>query len=540
MKNKKSSLLSILVLFVVAVITMMPMFTKPYYSSHDTKFHIKNIEMLTEQVKEHPIFPKKIVGEIANDFGYATDVFYAPLAHTSAAYINAVVNNPTITLKIVHFVVLFLSGITMYFCSKKISQSNGIGLLSAIIYMLFPYHLSDIYIRDALSETFIFIFLPMVISALYELAHDNRKAFYPLFIIGYVGGMLSHLNLMVYFTVIIIGFLLFKWRFTIKNIKPFIISSIIILALTSPFLIGLLQQKILGNYRVFADGVMVEGTWGWALNPLDYLNVLKNYGNQEAKFFLELVTIILLIITFIKYRKVNHKFYNYILVFGIIAFILSTKLFPWDLLPKSMRIVQFPWRFETFVALSISLLAPLCLKLLSEKKVIIFVLTMIMVLFAQPNLKPASNEQINMNDLPGWYGRGYQQEYLPQATYENKEYFDSRNRDILIEEGSGDIIITQDKMPLLEFTVEANDEVKVEFPRLSYIGYTLKDSNGKKYVLKENSNGFLEATIPSGQYVLDFTGTTLDIISKYVSLATFITCVGFISYKGWRSRYGQD
>lgn len=540
MKNKKSSLLSILVLFVVAVITMMPMFTKPYYSSHDTKFHIKNIEMLTEQVKEHPIFPKKIVGEIANDFGYATDVFYAPLAHTSAAYINAVVNNPTITLKIVHFVVLFLSGITMYFCSKKISQSNGIGLLSAIIYMLFPYHLSDIYIRDALSETFIFIFLPMVISALYELAHDNRKAFYPLFIIGYVGGMLSHLNLMVYFTVIIIGFLLFKWKFTIKNIKPFIISSIIILALTSPFLIGLLQQKILGNYRVFVDGVMVEGTWGWALNPLDYLNVLKNYGNQEAKFFLELVTIILLIITFIKYRKVNHKFYNYILVFGIIAFILSTKLFPWDLLPKSMRIVQFPWRFETFVALSISLLAPLCLKLLSEKKVIIFVLTMIMVLFAQPNLKPASNEQINMNDLPGWYGRGYQQEYLPQATYENKEYFDSRNRDILIEEGSGDIIITQDKMPLLEFTVEANDEVKVEFPRLSYIGYTLKDSNGKKYVLKENSNGFLEATIPSGQYVLDFTGTILDIISKYVSLATFITCVGFISYKGWRSRYGQD
>lgn len=540
MKNKKSSLLSILVLFVVAVITMMPMFTKPYYSSHDTKFHIKNIEMLTEQVKEHPIFPKKIVGEIANDFGYATDVFYAPLAHTSSAYINAVVNNPTITLKIVHFVVLFLSGITMYFCSKKISQSNGIGLLSAIIYMLFPYHLSDIYIRDALSETFIFIFLPMVISALYELAHDNRKAFYPLFIIGYVGGMLSHLNLMVYFTVIIIGFLLFKWRFTIKNIKPFIISSIIILALTSPFLIGLLQQKMLGNYRVFADGVMVEGTWGWALNPLDYLNVLKNYGNQEAKFFLELVTIILLIITFIKYRKVNHKFYNYILVFGIIAFILSTKLFPWDLLPKSMRIVQFPWRFETFVALSISLLAPLCLKLLSEKKVIIFVLTMIMVLFAQPNLKPASNEQINMNDLPGWYGRGYQQEYLPQATYENKEYFDSRNRDILIEEGSGDIIITQDKMPLLEFTVEANDKVKVEFPRLSYIGYTLKDSNGKKYALKENSNGFLEATIPSGQYVLDFTGTTLDIISRYAALVTLITCVGFISYKGWRSRYGQD
>lgn len=540
MKDKKSSFLCILGIFAVAVITMLPMFTKPYYSSHDTKFHIKNIEMLTEQVKENPLSPRKVLGDIGNDFGYATDVFYSPLAHTSSAYLNTVVNNPTITLKIVHFVVLFLSGITMYFCSKRLSKSNEIGLLSAIIYMLFPYHLSDIYIRDALSETFIFIFLPMVISALYELAQENRKAFYPLFIIGYVGGILSHLNLMAYFTVLILIFLLFKWKFTIKNLKPFILASIFILALASPFLVGLIQQKAFGNYRVFVDGVMVDGTWAWALNPFAYFGVMKNYGNQEVKFFLDLTVIILSIITFIKYKKVNHKFYNYILAFGIITFILSTKLFPWDLLPKSMRIVQFPWRFETFVALSVSLLAPLCFQLLSEKRIMVFVLAMIMVLFAQPNLKAASNEEINMNDLPGWYGRGYQQEYLPQATYENKEYFDSRNQEILIEEGNGNIIITQDKMPLLEFTVQSEDTVKIELPRLSYIGYTLKDKNGKKYELKENQNGFLETTIPSGQYTLDFTGTTVDIISRYISIGTLLLGLGFMGYEGWRKKYGQD
>jgi len=540
MKDKKSSLLCIFGLFVVAVITMLPMFTKPYYSSHDTKFHIKNIEMLTEQVKEHPFSPRKVVGDIGNEFGYATDVFYAPLAHTSSAYLNSAINDPTITLKIVHFLVLFLSGVTMYFCSKKVSKSNGIGLLSAIIYMLFPYHLSDIYIRDALSESFIFIFLPMIVSAFYELSQENSKAFYPLFIVGYVGGILSHLNLMAYFTVIILGFLIFKWRFTLKNLKPFIVSSILILALTSPFLIGLIQQKVLGNYRVFVDGVMVEGTWAWALNPLDYFGVMKNYGNQEAKFFIDLTVIILLIITIIKYKKVNHKFYNYLFVFGVIAFILSSRLFPWDLLPKSMRIIQFPWRFEVFVALSISLIAPLCLKLLSEKKVISFVLIMIMILFAQPNLKAASYEEIHMDDLPGWYGRGYQQEYLPQATYENKEYFDSRNQEILIEEGSGDITITQDKMPLLEFTVQSEETVKIELPRLSYIGYTLKDNQGKKYTLKENQNGFLETTIPSGAYVLDFTGTTLDITCKYIAITTLVFCFSVLGYKGWRSKYGQN
>lgn len=540
MKDKKSSFLYVVCIFVVALITMLPMFTKPYYSSHDTKFHIKNIEMLTEQIKENPLSPRKILRDIGNDFGYATDVFYAPLAHTSSAYLNTVVNNPTITLKIVHFVVLFLSGITMYFCSRRLSKSNEIGLLSAIVYMLFPYHLSDIYIRDALSETFIFIFLPMIISSLYELTQENRKAFYPLFIIGYVGGMLSHLNLMVYFTALIIIFLVFKWKFTIKNLKPFIIASIFILALTSPFLVGLIQQKLFGNYRVFVDGVMVQGTWSWALNPFDYFGVMKNYGNQEVKYFLDLAVIILSIITFVKYKKVNHKFYNYVLAFGIIVFFLSSKLFPWDLLPTSMRIIQFPWRLETFFALSVSLLAPLCLKLLSEKKIMVFVLVMIMVLFAQPNLKAASQEEININDLPGWYGRGYQQEYLPQATYENKEYFDSRNNDILIEEGHGNITIIQDKMPLLEFIVQTEDTVKIELPRLSYIGYTLKDNKGQKYKLEENHNGFLEASVPSGQYILDFTGTTANTVSKYISISAVVIGLGFMGYEGWRKKHGQD
>lgn len=540
MNDRKNSFRCIAILFVVTLFMMLPMLTSPYYSSHDTKFHIKNIEVLTEQIKEKPLFPSKVVADIGNDFGYATDLFYSPLAHTSSAYINVLFDNPTITLKIVHFIVLWLSGITMYFCSKKMAQSNGIGLLSGIIYMLFPYHLSDIYIRDALSETFIFIFLPMIVSSLYSLSKNDRKAFYPLFIIGYVGGILSHINLMAYFTIIILGFLIFKWKFTIKNLKPLVLSSMLILLLTSPFLVGLIQQKMLGNYRVFVDGVMVQGTWAWALNPLDYFNMMKNYGDNEAKFFLDLTTLVLLVVTFVKYKKIDAQFYQYVLVFGIVTFVLSSRLFPWDILPRFMRIIQFPWRMETFVAVSVSLLAPLCLKLLQERKVAVLVLASIMVLFAQPNLKAASGEVINMNDLPGWYGRGYQQEYLPQATYENKEYFDSRNLDILLEEGSGVITVQEDKMPKLVFDIETEDKVKIELPRLSYIGYTLKDSHKTSYALSENNNGFLEATLPSGHYTLDFTGTTMDIVARYVSIITFIGCIIVVSYKGVKNRHGQD
>ena len=52
------------VIILVALITMLPMFTSSYKSSHDTKFHLANIDSLTEQIKDNFLFPSKIVGEI--------------------------------------------------------------------------------------------------------------------------------------------------------------------------------------------------------------------------------------------------------------------------------------------------------------------------------------------------------------------------------------------------------------------------------------------------------------------------------------------
>ena len=190
------------VIILVGIITMLPMFLSSYKSSHDTKFHLANIVSLTEQIENNFFFPSKIVSNIGNDFGYGTALFYSPLAHYPTAYLNVIINNPTISLKIVHFLGLILSGVTMYLLAKTVSKNRFLGLLSAIIYMLFPYHLSDIYIRDSLDENFLFVFLPLIFLGLYELLNNNYKKFYIYFIIGYVGGIFSHLIIMCYLTII--------------------------------------------------------------------------------------------------------------------------------------------------------------------------------------------------------------------------------------------------------------------------------------------------------------------------------------------------
>lgn len=535
MNDRKKNILFILLIFVVAIITMMPMFTTSYKSGHDTKFHVSNIDSLTENIEEDFLSPSPIMPHIANDFGYGTGLFYPPFGHTVTSYLNVLVRSETISLKIIHFLGLFASGVTMFFLAKRTSKSYEIGLISSIIYMLFPYHLSNIYIRDALGEELLFIFLPMIIHGIYELFHENKKLFYPLFIIGYVGGMLCHLILMVYFTIPIFIFLLWKWKDTIKHIVPFIISAILILVITSPFTVSLLEQKILGNYRVFQDGVMVQGTKGHGLF-FGYINIFKNFGNNEVKFFIDMIVLILLVVTVLKYRKVNSKFYNYMGVFGILFIILSSRLFPWDNFPRFTRMFQYPWRFETFVSISVALIAPLCMNLMKEKKNMAFILMILMVLFSQANLKSASEEEINLNYMEYVYGMGYQQEYLPIRLGENRAYLDERNHEVIVKEGSADTQITQDKVPYLTFTVATNEEVVIELPRIYYIGYTLKNEKGETFKLYENDKGFIETKVTDGKYILDFTGTTLDVVCKYMSIV--VSAVSIIGYVVWRKKRG--
>lgn len=71
----KQNKFNIIIIFIVALLVMLPMFINSYHSNDDTMFHITNIIELTKNIKENVLFPNKIVGVIANNFGYGTNLF---------------------------------------------------------------------------------------------------------------------------------------------------------------------------------------------------------------------------------------------------------------------------------------------------------------------------------------------------------------------------------------------------------------------------------------------------------------------------------
>lgn len=533
MKNKKE----LLIITIVAVLIMLPFLLGGYQSADDAPYHVANIDALTTNLKENFLFPSNIYGKMANDFGYGTRLFYPPLAHTATAYLNLLINNPCISLKIIHLVTVILSGITMYYLSLKLSDNKKIALMSGVIYMLFPYHLSDIYIRDALAECLIFIFIPMVFNGLVSLSKGDRKAFYPLFIVGYVGCMLSHLVLSVYLTALIIIWLLIKFKETIKNLKPFIMASIIILLITSPFLVTMLEHKFLANYHVYTPGVMAGNIqFENGLYLYDFINIPINFFKQETKFCFESICLILFIITIINYKKIeNKKKYLPFWLFLLVTLILSTRYFPWDSLPVGLRIVQFPWRFVGFMGIAISLLSPLCLKDVKDKT--IYLLMGLMLVLSFGNTVQLGRWVFDTNNI--WYdaGMGWQKEYLPENTSKNYDYFANRSHDIVVQEGTLNYELKKDELSHLEFDVLEVNDATVEFPRLYYLGYYLEDDQGSIIPLTESKYGFLEAKINRvGTYTLEYRKTTIEKVSEVVSLITIVSgCV----YLGWR-RYREE
>ena len=523
---KKGNKKYIFGILIISVLLFLPMFLNPYYQNGDTVFHVANISSMLHVIRNDffgGIF-EKILPFIANNFGYGTRIFYPPLAHTVTAYLAYFLEFLSIdlldTMKIVHFLVFFCSGIIMFYCSNRFFKKPKLSFIASLIYMTSAYHLNEIYVRDAEAESMIFLFLPLIITAIKELLEGNKKLFYPFFIVGYVGGILSHFTLMIYFTIFLGISMLFFYKkiFQKEFLIPFIKACGLVLLLTLFFFEPLFEHKLLGNYRVYEKWVMSWGIQHTALWGFEYF---VPFDKDNIYFFLSIVTIIMLVVVARYQRKtLKQDKYKLVLVFGLLSLWLSTVYFPWIIMPYTFFMIQFGWRLVAFVILAVSFLAPLAIKNV-KSKLLYALIVFGLVVSGFASIHFATTNPVDLNHIEYVYGMGWQREYLPVSTETNKEYFDTRDDAIVFMEGNGNAIILENQVPYLKFQIDASEEVSVELPRLFYFGYVLKDQDGQQIPVFENGNGFVQANLSSGVYTLDFEGSLAYKICLAISMITF-------------------
>ena len=526
-----------LIIITISVLSVLPLLVKSNIWGHDTNFHLANISDITNSISINNPLPK-ICTNIGNGLGYATHLFYAPLPHYIGGYLNLLFKNLNLgvdnCLTFIYLIVSILSGIVMFKYAYELSKNNYVAIISSIIYILMPYRIGDMVIRSSMNEVFIFLFLPMILLSLNRLI--NNKKYLLLFVIGYTGLILSHLVMALYTTLFIIIWLIIFYKDILKKdtIIKLIKASLLVTIFVMPFIILLLSQKINGNYMVFVDGYMsnIDYVTSFGITVKNFLIPLNDYS-WEVPQFINLLVIISSIISIYFYfkNKVKDKNITYLITLLTICFIMCLNIFPWKLLPKTLYMIQFPWRLQTYIALSISIISPLWIKQLSDKKIktvaiifcILLVITQIPFTKSTMSYKYLLNDEIDYN-----LGMGHSKEYLPVNSYKNLEYFNTKEKTIKCN--NCNYIIKENNSKKMVFEITSTDKQIIELPRLYYTGYELRDKNNRQVKFYENSNGLIEFVGSNNKYTLIYKGPILYRISVVTSIITAITLIAINIY----------
>lgn len=552
----KNRLIDYLIILIISLIILIPMFNENVNIYIDDGIqHIARL-MGTYQTITGGDIPPVIMSNFCNGFGYSWNIFYSPFTAYVPLIFSLITNSFELMLKIFIGLVGLVSGIAMYEFVKKITDNRYAALLAAGIYILAPYRFTDIYNRVAISELASFMFLPIVFHGMYNIFNSDCKSISKSLILalGASGLILTH-SVIAMYTAIFCAIYLFINIKKLKDktiLKLLVINILLIILLTSFYILPLLEHKLNTQYEVFKEGRM-ERTDALIYNKVDFIDLLYTNKNNFC-FEIGLVTLIGLILILLAYKKIDSRYktiYYFLLIAGIMCIIFSLRIFPFEKLPSILKMIQFTFRLLEFSTFFFAVVAAINYSLIIKNfgiKDVLFLLFIATLLlypltknikynktWSEDKLWPA----VEVNNNTGRVHAGCATfEYLPSKAFENLNYVKNRENKVYLLNGKADISNEDKNGTNLSFEVSNVEEnTVIELPYIWYLGYnvTLKNDNNEPQKLEifESDNGFLAAKLPdidNGIIKVEYNGTIVMKISICVSILTLLSLIIYIVY----------
>ncbi len=480
------------------------------------------------------------------------NLFYNPIVTYIPLLIKLFTPTYAMALKVFAGLCIVLSGITMYKCVYSITKKREVAILSALIYLMVPYKLGDVYKRFAIGEFASFVFIPLLFIGMYSLFNEDGKKHYYI-AIGATLLTLTHTITTFYTAIFCLIYILFNiTKLKEKQvIKKIIINGIFILLISLFFIMPMLEAKTSADYAIFDSQIMsTNGNYVYK-NTLNIGEFFKDIGEEnQTTYIIGIPIFVLMCLSIFAYKNVNKKykdFYIIALLFSFISLYASTKYCPWFALPDFLCKLQYPWRMLTFFAFFISFVIGVniyvLLKTLFSKNITrIIILTLLiitMVVYTMPILLQyeTQDETQDMNREtqvlkdPYIHHFSINREYLPvKALRLQRTYLQEKEDRMYVLEGSAQIE-EENKQNLSSSAVlkDVAEGTIIEFPFFYYPGYEITLEDNIKLEVIETENGFVGCKITQdmekAKIKVEYKGTVVTYVSYIVSLVSFIIFV---------------
>jgi hypothetical protein len=339
----------------------IPLLLNSCLAGHDFEYHVVISKHFAAQFWQGEFYPRWLQKTNAN-FGSPTFFFYAPIPYYFTSLFSPLSHYYNLSscheLALSSLLALIASGLTAYAWLKEIVPKTSAAIAS-IVYMAWPYHLAiDLYVRFAFAEYWAFVWMPLILYFSIKMTKGSQ-----LNIIGLAISLallaLTHLPTFIIFFPVPIGYALFmarqnQWKMIAARMSLAVILAIGLSAIY--WLPAMTTQTSISMNAMFTEGLNYKNNFLFTGPKFGHA---KNFWRHLES--LTLLTGGLAICAWKiseKYSKANSKVASrherdYWIMVAMISLFMTLPLskFVWDVLP-AIRTVQFPWRFNTVLAVA--------------------------------------------------------------------------------------------------------------------------------------------------------------------------------------------
>lgn len=533
-KNINYRILFHIVFFILLSATLFLVLSSPlseYRTGDDGLFHFYRFEYLYNSVKNLQFFNGFYEKGFLSDFGYPMGIFYPQaflylfvlLAH--ALQLSAI--NGFILMMFLLFVGGFISSYFAFlYLMKEHPEKEWLSFTGASVYTLIPsgfnyyylsssYFMTTLFARVSIGESLALLFFPWVIVGLVSIVRKNGTGL--ILAASLLGILYSHVLSGVVIAPVVILYLLYHIKTIAKDreIRKRILFSFLVFVLV-------------GAYQMFPMlDMMLHQSYGYSIPIMDRFDLYATaipFGDFEGELLslryypiIQLLTGAALIGLFIKYKKTVIRLF----IASLMAFYLSSKLFPWQyLIDSPLKVMQFPFRFNSLFSLLLAFAAVYLLK--KEKRRLMPGLGLLYILILI-TLLPGVNthaengskfripiiQAIQLDIDRNYIGGGA--EYLPSN-------FDITGIDR--ERGINSLLMKK-KLSDLKMNAEKDPYL---IPHFYYKGIKIYDE-GQSIEYNRGYSGLIETVKPVKSYKIQYERTPVQKISFSITILTILVII---------------
>ena len=543
---------------ILSLIFVYPWLFKDFVGvEHDTFFHLSRIQGLAEAISRGDLLPA-IYPYKNNGYGYASPLFYCDILVYPAALLYLL----HVPLSYCYIAMIWLyTFVTAYTCQKLFSRLTGhftASLAVTIAYLFCNYRITDVFVRSAIGETAAMMFLPVLLSGLYEVLWNDHPERWYLLTIGLAGLIWCH-NLTFLMGAVLFVIMVFMRRFwkDPRIFKALFYGAFTAFLLTAWFTIPMLEQVFSQKLYVswYAKHSDLEAGsltwWKYLVNRTVFGYSGQQYEKDKAMVVNPGYFLMIMPVLYPEVSKKKDSFPYACMILGYIFLFLPCALVPWKYL-SFLRVLQFPWRLITLAGILLSVPAAAVLSRLN-REVWIAVFMTVLLCEGVWHLNPVFDRTFGITsetvyeDITGgklcdpYYSASYMRvelaggDYLPMASPDFRKYEPAvRNTD-------QEILPVEYAKTGNEVQINVPEEyagTKIELPLTWYKGYRVYRSEGALTAVEcASDERALVSFVPqkAGTYICRYESTFLRRICIAVSLLAHCALIAYAVFKKIRT-----